>query len=64
LILAQKHDYAGAVPLLRAFLEQNPDAPDAPAVRQQLAAIEQAARGNTSASQEKPLPEKSTQEKP
>jgi tetratricopeptide (TPR) repeat protein len=64
LILAQKHDYAGAAPLLRAFLEQNPDVPDAPTVRKQLAAIEQAARGNTSASQEKPLPEKSTQEKP
>jgi regulator of sirC expression with transglutaminase-like and TPR domain len=55
LILAQKHDFAGAVPLLRAFLEQNPDVADAATVRQQLAAIEQAAKGNTSSSQEKPV---------
>ena len=58
LILAQKRDYAGSAPLLRAFLEKNPDAPDAATVRQQLAAIEQAANGSASA------PEKSAQEKP
>jgi len=43
LILAQKHDFAASAPLLRAFLEQNPDAPDAANIRQQLASIEQAA---------------------
>jgi tetratricopeptide (TPR) repeat protein len=54
LILAQKRDYAGALPYLRTFLEQNPDAADAATVRQQLAAVEQAA---TQASG-KPAPEK------
>lgn len=54
LILAQKRDYDGAVPLLRAFLEQNPGVSDAGAVRQQLAAIEEAAREKASAAQAKP----------
>jgi tetratricopeptide (TPR) repeat protein len=53
LVLARKHDYAGAAPLLRTFLEQNPNVEDAPNVRQQLASIEQAAdlaaRGNAAA---------------
>lgn len=43
LILAQKRDFAAAAPLLRAFIEQNPNEPDLPAIRQQLATIEQAA---------------------
>ncbi len=61
LILAQKHDYAGAAPLLRAFLEKNPEVSDAPVIRQQLAAIEDAAKHNTAAShdeQGKPAAEK------
>jgi tetratricopeptide (TPR) repeat protein len=45
IILAQKHDFAGAAPLLRAFLEQNPDVSDAANIREQLASIEEAARG-------------------
>lgn len=54
LILAQKHDFEGAVPLLRTFLEQNPDVSDAGTVRQQLAAVEEAARQKASAAQAKP----------
>ena len=54
LILAQKRDYDAAVPLLRTFLAQNPDVSDAGTVRQQLAAIEQAAREKASAAQAKP----------
>ena len=43
LILAQKRDFAAAASSIRAFLEQNPNEPDVSAIRQQLAAIEQAA---------------------
>jgi len=43
LILAQKGNYAEAIPLLRAFLEQNPDVSDAANIREQLASMEQAA---------------------
>ena len=64
LILGQKHDYAGAATLLHAFLEQNPDVPDAPAIRQQLAAIEQASRRNTTPSPGNCAPEKSVDGKP
>lgn len=46
LILARKGDFAGAAPLLRAYLEQSPDAPDAANVRQQLASVEEAAKAN------------------
>lgn len=51
LILAQKHDFVASAPLLRAFLEQNPDAPDAANIRQQLASIEQAAEEAAKAQQ-------------
>lgn len=54
LILAQKHDYDAAAPLLRTFLEQNPAASDAATVRQQLAAVEEAARKKASAEPAKP----------
>lgn len=68
LILAQKHDYAGAVPLLRAFLEQNPDVQDAPNVRQQLASIElaaeQAGHAKTAVAPENSAPETSPDRKP
>ena len=64
LILAQKHDYDGAGPLLRGFLEENPDVPDAASVRQQLAAMEQAASGKASVSPDKPAQDKPVQEKP
>jgi tetratricopeptide (TPR) repeat protein len=63
LILAQKHDYAAAVPLLRGFLEQNPGVSDAANIRQQLASMEEAARGQAPSSQEKAAPEKTSPEK-
>ena len=44
LTLAQKGNFRDAAPLLRSFLEQNPDVPDAVAVRQQLASVEEAAK--------------------
>ena len=44
LILAQKRDFVAAASSIRAFLEQNPNEPDASVIRQQLAAIEQAAK--------------------
>ena len=43
LILAQKRDFVAAASSIRAFLEQNPNESDASVIRQQLAAIEQAA---------------------
>jgi hypothetical protein len=65
LILAQKHDYAAAGPLLHAFLEQNPDLPDAPNIRLQLASIEEAARQapQEKAAPRQPSPENTVQEK-
>jgi tetratricopeptide (TPR) repeat protein len=48
LILAQKHDFAASASLLRAFLEQNPDAPDAANIRQQIASVEEAAKAQSS----------------
>jgi tetratricopeptide (TPR) repeat protein len=54
LILAQKRDFAAAAPLIRTFLEQNPKEPDVAAIRQQLAAIEQA--GQQAAAQSGAVP--------
>lgn len=42
LILAQHHDYAGAIEQLREFLKTAPDSPNAPTARVQLAQIEKA----------------------
>jgi tetratricopeptide (TPR) repeat protein len=53
LALAQKHDFDAAAPLLRTFLEQNPNASDAGTIRQQLAAIEEAARQKAASAQAK-----------
>jgi tetratricopeptide (TPR) repeat protein len=44
LALARKGDFKSAAPLLRSFLEKNPDLPDAADIRQQLASIEDAAK--------------------
>jgi tetratricopeptide (TPR) repeat protein len=42
LILVQKHDYAGAVPHLQAYLRMAPDASDAASVKTQLQQLDQA----------------------
>jgi tetratricopeptide (TPR) repeat protein len=54
IILAQRHDFAASAPLLRAFLEKNPDVPDAATIRQQLASIEEAAKSQPPAAQPAP----------
>jgi tetratricopeptide (TPR) repeat protein len=39
-ILANKQDYAGALQLMRSYLQRAPDAPDADGIRQQIAQLE------------------------
>jgi tetratricopeptide (TPR) repeat protein len=44
LILANKHDYDAALPLMREFIQRAPDAPDAGTVKKQISDIESLAR--------------------
>ncbi len=48
-ILANKHDYAGAAEQMKAYLERSPNAPDAEAVKKQLVQIEAAMGGGSQA---------------
>jgi tetratricopeptide (TPR) repeat protein len=40
LVLASKKDYAGALPLLREFIQRSPNAPDAQTVKKQISDVE------------------------
>jgi tetratricopeptide (TPR) repeat protein len=44
LVLANKHDYEAALPLLRDFIQRAPNTPDAEMVRKQISAIETLAK--------------------
>jgi tetratricopeptide (TPR) repeat protein len=46
-ILADKQEYATALPLMKSYLEQEPNAPDAETVRKQISEIEKTAGGET-----------------
>ena len=56
LILADKHRYAEALPLMKSYLERAPNAPDAETVRKQMTEFEKQA-GNGQSAAEQPGPD-------
>ncbi len=53
-ILANKQDYAGALPLMKSYVQRSPDAPDVASVQQQIAQIEKVSGTQQPAAQQTP----------
>ena len=53
-ILADKQEFATALPLMKSYLEQEPNAPDAEAVRKQISEIEKTAGNQRASAQPQP----------
>ncbi len=54
LILAEKQQYAAALPLMKSYVEHAPNAPDAESVRKQISTLESAAGKQPAAEQPQP----------
>ena len=51
LILVEKHDYDGALTLLRSYIQRSPNAPDSERIKTQISKIEDLARAQPAAPQ-------------